>query len=245
MKDSNDISQELLEAIERYINGTMDAKELKDFNEYLKIDATFKTQVEDIKTMLLGIETQSLKEQLDVFHETIEDTKTQKNKIQKVRFLNYSKIAAAAAIIIAVGSIWFFSTSPNHRLYATYFKPDPGLPTTMSSSTDNFDFYDAMVHYKHGNYKLAIDKWKVLSEKKPDNDTINYFLGVAHMANKDKTDAIPFLVRAVDDPNFALINDAYYYLALAYLNVDNVVLAKKHLNLSNTDNSKKLLEELD
>tara|TARA_R110002049_G_scaffold993_3_gene7133 strand:- start:12240 stop:12977 length:738 start_codon:yes stop_codon:yes gene_type:complete len=245
LKHNSDISQELLEAIERYINGTMDSKELKDFNEYLKIDTDFKAQVEDIKTMLLGIETQTLKEQLDVFHEDVLEIKAQKSESNTVRFLKYRKLTAAAAIIIAVGSIWFFSSSPNHRLYANYFKPDPGLPTTMSSSSDNFDFYDAMVNYKHGDYDLAIEKWHLLNEKKPDNDTINYFLGVAHLANKDETDAIPFLERATADSTFALINDAYHYLGLAYLNVDNVVLAKKYLNLSNTEISKELLKKLD
>lgn len=245
MNDNQDISQELLEAIERYINGTMEGKELKDFNEYLKIDNEFKTQVEDIKTMLLGIETQSLKEQLAVFHEDIIGVKAQESASRKIRFLNYSKLSVAAAIMIAIGSIWFFSDSPNHRLYVQYFKPDPGLPTTMSSSNNNFDFYNAMVNYKHGDYDMAIAKWKTLKEKKPNNDTINYFLGVAHLANKNETEAIPFLERAVENSTFSLIHEAHYYLGLAYLNVDNVVLAKKHLTLSNSDTGKELMEKLD
>lgn len=245
MKEGSDISQELFEAIERYINGTMEAKELKDFNDYIKIDPEFKAQVEDMKTILLGIEKQAFKEQLDVFHETIPKDKTHLSTSRSVRFLNYSKLAVAAAIFICVGSIWFFSSSPNQRLYAEYFRPYPGLPTTMSSSTDNFAFYDAMVNYKHADYDMAINKWEILKEKKPNNDTINYFLGVAYLANKNKIEAIPFLERAVADSTFTLLNDAHYYLGLAYLNVDNVVLAKKNLNLSNTEGSKRILEKLE
>lgn len=222
----------------------MDEKELKDFNDYLKIDPEFRIQVEDIKTMLLGIEAQSLKEQLDNFHDDIPNSTIKKPNNNKIRFLNYSKIAAAAAIIIAVGSIWFFSSSPNEKLYAKYFKPDPGLPTTMSS-TDNFDFYDAMVNYKHGDYEIAIDKWQTLVEKKPKNDTINYFLGVAHLANKNIEDAIPFLEKTVQSQNaFPLINDAHYYLGLAYLNGGNRKLAKKHFSLSKTDIGKELILKL-
>ncbi|ALJ04780.1 hypothetical protein APS56_06430 [Pseudalgibacter alginicilyticus] len=246
MKDNNDISQELLEAIERYINGTMNAKELKDFNEYLKIDDEFKTQVEDIKTMLLGIETQSLKEQLNIFHEEIEDKKTHEPQTKNLRFLNYSKIAATAAILIVFGSIWFFSRSPNQRLYSAYFKPASGLPTSMNHNSDHFDFYNAMNHYNHGDYELAIQTWKILSEKQINNDTLNYFLGVAHLANKNGDDAIPFLERTVESKNtFPLINDAYYYLGLAYLNEDNVILAKKYFNLSNTADSKELIKLLE
>jgi tetratricopeptide (TPR) repeat protein len=243
-KNSN-ISQELFETIERYINNTMDAQELKDFNQLLDVDDTFKLQVEDIKNILLGIEAQSLKEQLDDFHK--ETPKFVSNKsVKKPPFLFYSKIAAAAAIIIAVGSICFFSSSPNQRLYANYFKPDPGLPTTMGLNDHNFDFYNAMVYYKHGDYKLAIDKWKVLSEKKPNNDTINYFLGVANLAIKNVDEAIPLLERSIQSKDsFGLINDAYYYLGLAYLKVDNTALAKKNFNLSNTNTSKEIMKLLD
>ena len=245
MKDNSNISQELFEAIERYINGTMEPDELKDFNDYLKIDPEFVAQVEDMKAMLLGIETQSLKEQLNTFHEEITKEKTLKVTSKKVHHLFFSKIAAAAAIIIAIGSIWFFSGSANQKIYTTYFKPDPGLATTMSS-TDNFEFYEAMVYYKHKNYNLAIKKWQVLSNKKPDNDTLNYFLGVAYMANKNIEKAIPFLEKTIEttNSNFSLLNDAYYYLGLAYLKEGNINLAKKYLSLSNTSNSKDIISEL-
>ncbi|MEW4924313.1 tetratricopeptide repeat protein [Algibacter sp. 2305UL17-15] len=246
MKDnSNNISEELLETIERYLNDSLSSIELKDFERLLDIDEDFKAQVDDVKTMLFGIETQSLKEQLDDFHKEMPQTDVQKKIVsQKVRFLNYSKIAAAAAIIIAVGSIWFFSGSPNEKLYTKHFKPDPGLPTTMSS-TDNFDFYDAMVNYKHADYDLAIEKWRVLSESQPENDTLNYFIGAAYLANKDADKAIPFLERATaSEDDFAFLNDAYYYLGLAYLKEGNIELAKEQLNLSNTDSAKEILSKL-
>ncbi|MFB9056764.1 tol-pal system YbgF family protein [Mariniflexile ostreae] len=243
MNHNTDIPQELFEAIERYLNGTMDAPELKDFNDYLKIDPEFATQVKDIKTILLGIEVQAFKEQLEVFHDTI--PKPQKEGLIKIRRISYSKLAAAVAVIIAISSIWFFSSSPNKRLYTTYFKPDPGLPTTSKSSMNNFDFYDAMIYYKHGDYKTAIKKWSILSDNKPNNDSINYFLGVAHLAYKKESEAIPYLERAVADSTFSLLKDAHYYLGLAYLSVDNVVLAKKHFNLSHSETSKMLLDQLE
>ena len=242
MSPNTNISQELLESVEQYLNKTMDANSLKTFEKRLKNNPEFKTQVHDIKTMLLGIESQVLKEQLNDFHKEI---KTTPNTTVKTKPLfNFGKIAAAAAIVIAIGSIWFFSHSPNQKLYAKYFKPDPGLPTTMSN-TDNFDFYDAMVNYKRGDYKLAINKWQILLKQKPENDTLNYFLGVAHLANKNVVDAIPFLERSVEHQDtFPLIHDAYYYLGLAYLKDGNIVLAKKYFKLSNTENSNKIILEL-
>lgn len=244
MKDNSKISKELLEIIERYINGSMTSQELKDFNQLLELDNEFKVKVEDVKTMLTGIETQALKEKLNEFHKEIPKTIIENTPNTKVRFLSFSKMSIAAALIIAIGSIWFFSTPKNEKIYANFFKLDPGLPTTMST-TNNFAFYDAMVNYKHGDYTIAIDKWSVLQEKKPGNDTLNYFLGVAYLANKNVTDAIPFLERSIEaKDDFVFLDDAYLYLGLAYLNEGNMELAKKYLTTSETNTAKQIISEL-
>lgn len=245
MNTNDKISKELLETIERYLNGKLSSQELRDFERLLDLDEEFRVQVDDVRTMLLGVEAQSLKEQLDEFHQEIPISKKTITPQQKTRFLRYSQFAAAAAILIAVGGFWFFSTSNNERLYSKYFEPDPGLPTTMSS-TNNYDFYDGMVKYKYGNYDLAISKWKALIAQTPENDTLNYFLGVAKMVNKNTAEAIPFLEHAIEAPDdFVFLNEAYYYLGLAYLKEGNIELAKKNFSLSKIKEARELFTKLD
>lgn len=218
----------------------MSSEELKAFETQLDNDPDFKIQVNDIITLLTGIEAQSLKEQLDEFHKDISKQNSQK-KSPKIYHLQFRKLVAAATIIIALGSFWFFNQNPNEKLYSKYFTPDPGLPTTMSSSSD-FEFYDAMVNYKQGDYKTAIQKWETLSSK---NDTINYFLGVAYLADKNEANAIPFLEQSIQNKAFPLISDAYYYLGLAHLKEGKIALAKENLQKSSVENSKALLFELE
>ncbi|MCF7560564.1 hypothetical protein L3X39_07935 [Sabulilitoribacter multivorans] len=237
MNPNNNISQELLETIERYYNDSMSTDERHLFVEKLESNPEFKTQVEDIKILFLGIETQSLKEQLDEFHKDIPKATS------KIRFLQFTKYAVAAVVVISLGSYWFFGKPSNQKLYAKYFTPDPGLPTTMSSSL-NFEFYDAMVNYKHGDYELAISKWEKLQINKPNNDTINYFLGVAQLANKNELKAIPYLKSTIQKPESVFLNDAHYYLGLAYLKEGNIERARKHLDLSNTDVGQELISKL-
>jgi tetratricopeptide (TPR) repeat protein len=239
LKTNSNISQEQLEAIERYINGTMVDDELKVFETQLETNSEFKTQVEDVRTLLTGIQAQSLKEQLDDFHKDIQKQPIQKAS-PKVRYLQFRKLVAAAAIIIAVGSFWFFNQNSNDKLYAKYFTPDPGLPTTMSSNS-NYEFYEAMVSYKQGDFKTAIKKWKAINTK---NDTLNYFLGVAYLADKDEVKAIEFLNEATRNDKFPLLDDAYFYLGLAHLKEGNIEKAKANLEHSNVDNSKAILSEL-
>lgn len=242
MNTNSNISQELLETIERYYNNAMGQQERLAFEKQLSKNAELKAQVDDIKTVLLGIETQALKEQLDVFHSDLESKETVKPEA-KVRRLSFQKIAVAAGIIIALGVFWFFTETPNEKLYAEFFVPDPGLPTTMST-TDNYMFFDAMVNYKQGDYKTAIRKWKDLESTSVNNDTLTYFLGVAHLAKGNTEEAISYLEKSKSFNESVFKNDAQYYLGLAYLKGDQVGKAISVLKLSTTENSQKLLDKL-
>jgi len=242
--DLQNTSQEEFEYIEKYLNGGLEHSDLVKFEQQLENNSDFKSKVENVKTILTGIETQALKEQLNVFHKDIDVISIQpETETTKVRTLNWKRLLVAAALIIAVGSFWYTNGNSNERLYAQYFSPDPGLPTTMST-TDDYEFYDAMVNYKQGDYKTAISKWEILQKSKPNSDTLNYFIGVAHLANKNEKRAIPFLEDASKNSEFALINDAYYYLGLAYLKAENIDKAIASLQKSSAENSKALLSDL-
>lgn len=243
MKDNSNITPELLETVERYYNGTMAQQERTHFEEQLQKDVAFKTLVEDLRITVLGIETQALKEQLNDYHKEIPKHNPLATPTAKVRFLSFSKIAIAAGIIIVLGMFWFLSGSTNDRLYAKYFTPDPGLPTTMSSS-DNFAFYDAMVNYKQGDYDTAITKWEKLEQKAPENDTINYFLGVAHLADKNVEKAVPYLSKTTNNTESVFLEDAYYYLGLAYLKSDKIEEARQAFQKSQSEKSREILKRI-
>ncbi|MCX7547958.1 hypothetical protein OS188_08330 [Xanthomarina sp. F1114] len=244
MNPNYNITQAELERIEGYINKTMTFEEASAFEENLKNDPDLKNRLEDIRIMLLGIESQALKEKLEEFHAELPENKTQTKESSKVKYLNFKKvIAIAAMVVISLGGYWFFTKETNANLYAKYYSPDPGLPTTMSTS-DNFTFYDAMVNYKRKDYNLAISKWEPLLAKKPENDTLNYFIGSAYLAKGKEGLAIPYLQKVTKLEVETFKNEAYYYIGLAYLKTENIELAKQNLNLSTFNNSKEILNEL-
>jgi len=241
----NNISQKEFETIEAYINGQLSNENKTAFENRLKNEKDFASKVEDIKVIIVGIESQSLKEQLNSFHDEL-DINNDTYSIQydtKTTTFNWKKLAIAAVFIIGTSCFLIFNSNSNTRLYSKHFTPDPGLPTTMSSS-DDYTFYEAMVNYKQGDYKTAISKWETLQKTKPNNDTLNYFIGVAHMANKNEDVAISFLENASKNSGFPLISDAYHYLGLAYLKANKLDKAKENLQKSNSENSKALLSTL-
>lgn len=241
----NDISQQEFESIEAYLSNELSNDDLLKFKNRLENDEKFASKVEDIKTILVGIEAQTLKEQLNVFHEELmSEEKSAEAPEVKVRAINWKRIAVAAVLIIGLGSFWLTNGNSNDRLYSEYFTPDPGLPTTMSSN-DNYEFYEAMVDYKQGNYKTAIDKWEALRNSKPESDTLNYFIGVAHLAHKNEKNAISFLKTATENPEFALKDDAFHYLGLAHLKMGNIEDAIINFKKSSLKNSKEILNKIE
>lgn len=251
MNPNNNITQEELERIERYLNDTMPDEQRKQFEHQLNTDDDFRLLVDDVKVMLLGIESASLKNNLEQFHDEIVPVKTlepnttsESNTRLKRTRIKMLKFMAAAAVIIFVGTFWIESrSSSTHRLFAKHFTPDPGLPTTMGAA-DNFEFYDAMVNYKQGEYKTAIDKWQTLLSTDRKGDTLHYFLGVAHLADGDEDKAINYLQKLTENNSESFKKETAYYLGLAYLKADNLEDAKKYLTFSGTASALKILADI-
>lgn len=251
MSQNNNITQEQLERIERYLNDTMPDEQRRQFKHQLNTDEAFRLLVDDVKVMLLGIESAALKNNLEQFHDEMvpvkkldQTTTTEaalKMKKTRIRML---KFMAAAAVVIFIGTFWIESRSKSpDRLFAKHFTPDPGLPTTMGA-TQNFTFYDAMVNYKQGEYKTAIGKWQTLLSSEQKNDTLYYFMGVAHLANGDELEAINYLQNLTENGSISFQKETAYYLGLAYLKADNVEDAKKYLTFSGTEGADQILSEL-
>lgn len=243
MNNSHHISQEEFEQIEAYLNGQLSNEDMHIFEKKIE-NKEFKAKFEDIKTVLIGIETQTLKEQLNEFHKEFSSEQKPITQQVKVKTLHWKKIAIAAILVIGLGSFWIFNGNSNSRLYSEYFTPDPGLPTTMSSNA-NYEFYEAMVDYKQGNYNKATKKWKIMLATKPKSDTLNYFIGSALIADKKVNEAINFFKTVTELNNSSFKNEANYYLGLAQLKLNDPKAAIKSLKKANISNSKDLLKKLD
>ncbi|PVW17356.1 tetratricopeptide repeat protein [Marixanthomonas spongiae] len=248
MTEKLNITQAEFEKIERYITNKMSAEEQKQFVDSLSNDPSLQQKVNEVRTLIDGVEASALKDKLDDFHKELPQTHSKVvNKgelIQKPKRSKMPLYAIAAVLVVIFGILWFYNSSdPNEKLFAQHFTPDPGLPTTMST-TNNYTFFDGMVDYKQQNYKTAIEKWKPLLSEKPENDTLNYFLGVAYLAEKNEKEAIEYLREVSKIQSSMFLQESYYYLGLAFLKNGEIEKAKTNFEKSNTKESQTLLKEL-
>ncbi len=231
-------TQETQELIDAYLLGDLNTKELADFNERLKLNPDFRNMVEEQRLLFKSVEEYNLRNTLDGYH-------TDMKEWQK-KWLSPSWLSIAASILILIGVVsWVILKSGNsaEKIFAANFKPDPGLPTTMGTSSE-YEFYYGMVNYKRKEYAEAIARWEPIYGANPENDTLIYFLGVANLADGNPRQAKNYLQRVKKKTESTFYEDAKYYLALSLLRENNIEEAIETLQNSSSTANISLLQQI-
>ena len=154
-------------------------------------------------------------------------------------------MVAASVLVIAVIGFWMVSRAPagDSQLYTTYFNKDPGFITAMSS-TQHYDFDRAMVDYKSGEYDAAIGAWTKMAVAGTANDTLDYFIASAYMADQQQARAIPFFEKVLKAPAGAFTEEANWYLGLALVKLGKWKEAIPYLEKSSRNEKVELIGRL-
>lgn len=197
------------ETIEAYVLDRMSASERAAFEERMAADAGLRKEVALQQEHIRAVELGGLQR---ILH-GLRAEEQQANKGGSGAWWRY---AAAAAILIVGSVLWFSRPSPNERLFAEHFTPDPGLPVAMGATEDPA-FADAMVSYKEGKYAEARAKWSPLQQLEPSNDTLRYFIASAWLSEGRITEALPLLQDVSAQESSAFRDRARWYLFLAHI----------------------------
>jgi len=212
------ISEEELEQIDNYLNNKLTATELAAFRRRMDADKLWREKVSQVQLISLGIQESLLADRLNDFHKELKPQEEKKTH-RTISFHWGKRWAIAASALLVIGTLsWilFFKKTDNQQLFASYYQPDPGLPTLMGVS-DHYEFDKAMVDYKTGDYEKALIAWKTLLKENEQNDTLNYFIASAYLAYKNPEMAFPYFDKVIRNPNSVFYNDAQWYKALALL----------------------------
>lgn len=237
MENTPNITQEELELMERFWQGKfVDNKEERQLRERYATDSLWRNKADEARLLVVGIREAALEDKLPGFHRQV---------AAPVRKTNWLRMGVAACIvgITTLGVLFFFSKSPGERLFSQFYKPDPGLPTLMGVS-DSYEFENAMVSYKTGDYQKALYGWQGLRKSNPGNDTLAYFIGSAYLAQGRTDSALTNLNDVIAVPQSVFRSDAAWYLALAWLKQGNKTEAVKALQQSDHADKERLLEKL-
>lgn len=238
------ISTEEFESIEQHLLGETSPEEQLAFENRMSENILLTSKVSEVRLLLTGIETESLKDRLDTYHINIKKNHPLTSGGKIISFKRKLLMAASVALI-ATASVWLYNMAGNkyEKLYTDYYKPDPGLMSAMGIG-DNYLFNKAMLDYKTGNYKKAIGEWSKLKTSTSQNDTLNYFLGAAQQADGNSAAAIDLLRSMATDAAKPFYKDACWYTGLALLKQGNVNEAIPYLENSGRPESSELMSKL-
>ena len=243
--DKDQLSQNQLEEIERFLQSEMTHEERAAFLARLSEDPRLQDQFHEMQLLHLGIQEASLEERMDEFHHGV--LRNKQNPSQPgVHFYSLRRLLVAASVILLLGiAAWWLLTKAESKetIFAEFFSPDPGLISAMSTS-ENYSFDRAMIEYKTGNYREAIRTWSIMQSNQPDNDTLNYFLASAFLATNQTGKAIEYFEKVTPSQTSAFLNDTYWYLGLALIKEGDWQRADSLLRLSNHPQKNVLLNRL-
>lgn len=244
MNRNNNISPQEFDEIEQYLSKELNEEQLLSFTKKLDSDQELRDKVHTVRLIKIGIQEDQLARDLQRFNEEMksgaQNTGNKKNIFNLKPFL----LAASVLIIAALGIFLFFlNPGKEDRLYSKYYKPDSGLISSMGSS-DDYIFDRAMIDYKTGEYKAAIQSWDSLLKERPENDTLEFFIASAYLAMEKYEEAITHFNKVITNTNSNFLEDANWYLGLAYLKTKNIEKAIGSIEKSDHPQKEELLNKL-
>ncbi|WP_417200673.1 tetratricopeptide repeat protein [Bizionia sp.] len=232
------------ELIEKYFNNQLSDTEFKQVEALLENDAAFK------KEFYCQLEVQQA-----IAKEKRKPLKQRLKKLDQNTKKSNSWYVFAAAILVILFSIgmFYFDNQPKYtQLYAQNFEPYPNVMTLTNRSEDTgYQIAEeAFENYNAGNYERAAENFKAVYTNDP-QDYILFYQGVSLLASGKIQKGIQVL-EDYDwkDNQSDFETAAYWYLALAYIKIENKEAAITLLSrVSNAESNlnkpaKKLLESL-
>jgi hypothetical protein len=165
-------------------------------------------------------------EALNAFLTPAADSFEQLQERNKHVALRYWPLKAAAVLIPMIGISWFIwqqNEPDTTRLYTTYYVAEPGLPVTMSVST-NVAFANAMSAFKDNQWEEAEHGFTLLLNQQSSNDTLHYYMGCVQLEKQLPSDAITHFSSI--DTKSTFYRKARYRMLLAHLSLGNTELAR-------------------
>lgn len=162
---------------------------------------------------------------------------------------------AASAAVIAV-TLWSVLSEPGTeaerlRELAVFEPPAYAAGTLRSAGGEARQQYrEAMTAYAAGDWATALAGLAAASEFDPEAPDITFFLGITHLLSGSDSDAIDMLSRTVALGETVYLEEARYYLAMAYLRAGNKAAAMRELELvaamggSLADETKALIQRI-
>jgi len=209
--------------IDKYLQHRLTSVEKLKFEELFKNDIDFKKEV----TFHINLKKAVKNDDDKVFRNLISNLEL---KVRKPKHL-YTKWLAAASIILLLGLTYFLTLekkASTQELFASYFEPYRNViqPLERNGNQQN-EKEIAFMAYDHGEYEKAILLFSKLHTTTKEPYYLFYKANALLKLERAK-EAVPLLLEHLKTKD-TLTEKSHWYLAMAYLKLDDKINAKLSL----------------
>lgn len=240
------LSEGQYEVIEAYLNNELSAADRTVFENDMQIDAELRTEVTRQRDIRLGLRAIGIEQALErakaQYKATVATEEMEKTVSRPLVTWRYW--AAAASVVVVLGLGYYTYQQANDQqadiAYAETSTSDElvkDFPSGTLSPDVQAQLLDALTKYKSGKYDQVITQLTTLPADKQTIHYKNYFLGLSYLVNKQPTEAIPLLNKALTAPSLKIRKKAEWFLALAYVKNNQKEKALPILKTISIDNA--------
>jgi tetratricopeptide (TPR) repeat protein len=228
---------------EKYFSNRLSEAEFVQLQELLETDADFRESFYselEVQQALAREKHWSIKQRFD----KLDQKPLKKN--------NWYLYAAAIAVLIAVGTL-FYTPTPNYQeVYASHFEVYPNVVnlTNRSDANEEVMSKEAFELYEAGEYREAAVAFEDVYRQQPE-DYIHFYYGLSLMAAGDTEEGIQALDKYPwQETNSDFTTVVHWYMGLGYVKLGNITDARLYLKkVADGENSlsshaREVLEEL-
>ncbi|MBL0682112.1 hypothetical protein JJQ60_01145 [Aquimarina mytili] len=244
-----EMTQELSEKIEAYIQGMLSGTELADFENMILENPELNKRVNIQKELWATLKNQK---SLDFRKKLItinQELKNEADTNKKSTFSTYWKIAASFLVLIGMSTFLWLNHNPEEELFAAYYAPYPIGDIKRGADTATDDFKEIVLDYKRKEYIKVIPALERYVQQKPDNEQLKLCLGNSYLNTNQLAKAETLFQNFSSESKY--YSDAKWFLSLTYLKMkeedQTTLLLKELISFDNIykQNAAKLLQEIE
>ena len=231
-----------LELIERYVSGKLSKDELLAFESRLQEEREFESDYYAYQAIIAGVKEYGSNEDetklvISQVHTKLQQEGFFRSIQTKSRFISrfMPYISTAAAITIAVLSVWFLlsrnTVSSNSDLFVEYYSPEANHLDELLDELTVFGMADpdatrreqlrvALEQYEAERYSLAFELFKEHANTYPDDKAGYFYQGLAALHQQEISTAITILNELLLDSTHDYELAVKWYLSLAYISLN-------------------------
>lgn len=215
--------------IERYLHRELTEDELAAFESEFENNPDLVAEVDlhrELEASIHEHDIMELRARLDAINkDIIGEKRKERSFIAKIPRKKLTAVSVAASLILFLsihGMVNKNNLSGTSDLYKKYYTVYPGVGTSRAAGTDfNSEMNKALFQFNEQNYEESLNLFENILNKDADNPVGNFYSGMAYQQTGKYEKAIASYQHVLKTGNNLFIDQAEWYSALCYLEMDD------------------------